>query len=229
VQNSGVVAPGTSSGVGTSIGALAVNGNYTQTSGGKLQIELGGTSPGTQFDQLLVTGSVALDGALKVSLVNGFAPAAGNSFNILDFTSLSGTFGTVDLPTMNGRIVWDSSHLYESGALGGTLVVLNTYYAGDFNRDGHVNAGDIAFAMAALTDTFNYQTSYGLTDPTLYEEVTDVNGDGTFTVADLQFLLTMLKTGKGSSNPVPEPPNWVLVSLALAMIPGIRFSARCVR
>jgi T5SS/PEP-CTERM-associated repeat protein len=219
VQNGGLVVP---SGSSSPEGALHINGNFTQTAAGNLQIEIGGTAAGSQYDQLLVTGSVALDGMLQVSLVNGFAPVAGNSFNILDFTSLSGTFGTVDLPTMNGRIVWDSSHLYDSGALGGTLSVVATYYAGDFNRDGHVNAADILLAMAALTDTPDYQTGHGLTDPTLFGMVADVNGDGSFNNGDLQALLDDLNSGGGSSDPVPEPASGLLAagSMMLMLLRG---------
>ena len=68
VTNHGALSPGEST------GALHINGNYTQTSTGKLQIEIGGTTPGIEYDQLLVTGGVALDGTLGVSLINTFAP-----------------------------------------------------------------------------------------------------------------------------------------------------------
>ena len=58
---------------GASPGTITVNGNYTQTSAGVMKIELGGAPPGTQFDQLNVTGTASLDGALNVSLINGFS------------------------------------------------------------------------------------------------------------------------------------------------------------
>ena len=51
---SGQVNPG---GVGSS-GVLTIVGNYTQTANGVLNIELGGPTPATQFDQLKVSGSV---------------------------------------------------------------------------------------------------------------------------------------------------------------------------
>ena len=49
VVNSGIVFPG--SGAGT--GILSIDGNYAQTSAGFLQIELGGTTAGTEYNQLL--------------------------------------------------------------------------------------------------------------------------------------------------------------------------------
>ncbi len=110
--------------------------------------------------------------------------------------------------------MWDSSQLYTSGVLS----VVATYYAGDFNRDRHVDAGDIALAMAALTDTPDYQSAHGLTDPALFSKVADVNGDGSFTNADLQYLLTTLKSGGGSNNSVPEPASLVLSGLGALVI-----------
>ena len=65
VSNGGTVAPGLSPGI------LNVVGNYSQTAAGKLAIELNGTTVGTQYDQLNVTGTVALAGTLAIT--TGFA------------------------------------------------------------------------------------------------------------------------------------------------------------
>ena len=60
-------------------------------------MELGGTTAGSQYDQLNVTGSVTLSGAtLTVSLINGFNPVTGNSFTIINndgTDAVSGQFG----------------------------------------------------------------------------------------------------------------------------------------
>ena len=52
--------------------------------GGTLDFELGATS-----DRLIVNGIASLAGNLNASLLGGFTPTAGNSFNILDWTSLA--------------------------------------------------------------------------------------------------------------------------------------------
>ncbi len=90
VVNGGTIAPG-NAGAGT----IAITGNYTQTSGGALNLELGGTTPGAQFDVLTVSGSATLNGTLSLALINGFAPAPANVFQVLSCNSLSGTFSTL--------------------------------------------------------------------------------------------------------------------------------------
>jgi hypothetical protein len=90
-----------------------------------------------------------------------------------------------------------------------------TYQAGDFNLDGHVNAADILPMELALTNLSSYKATYapGILDSQL-ALIDDVNGDGKFTVADLQKLLINLKNGGGSADPVPEPSTFVLAVLA---------------
>ncbi len=78
----------------TLTGQLTVTGNYTQTSGGVLNVTLGGLQAGTQYGQLAVTGSGSLNGALNVALAPGFTPALGNSFQILTFAALTGYFSS---------------------------------------------------------------------------------------------------------------------------------------
>jgi autotransporter-associated beta strand protein len=92
-HNDGLITPGTSAGM------LAVQGVYTQSEIGSLGIEIGGTTAGTQYDRLAVAGTAALDGALNVTLINGFNPAVGSTFDILTAGSLAGTFTTVNLPS----------------------------------------------------------------------------------------------------------------------------------
>ena len=61
-------------------------------------VELGGTTPGTQHDQLVVNGTATLGGTLKVSFTGGFTPSLGDTFTILTATSVTGTFAAVEEP-----------------------------------------------------------------------------------------------------------------------------------
>jgi hypothetical protein len=80
---------------GSPLGALQVIGNVPNSTMAQVNIELGGTVPGVSFDQLRVTGAATLRGALNISVVNGFQPAVGTSFEILNYASHSGTFDNI--------------------------------------------------------------------------------------------------------------------------------------
>jgi fibronectin-binding autotransporter adhesin len=73
-------------------GTLTINGDYTQTSAGKLIINLAG---GTQFDQLDVDDDALLGGTLKIGLISGFVPNIGDTFSVINAGSISGTFANV--------------------------------------------------------------------------------------------------------------------------------------
>jgi hypothetical protein len=104
VSNYGIMGPGSSPGV------LAINGNYTQ-SYGTLDIELAGHLQGFEYDLLSITGTATLDGTLTVSLLDSFLPGFGNSFSILEAASgVSGTFGTLDLPSLGGGLGWEVAY-----------------------------------------------------------------------------------------------------------------------
>ncbi len=107
---------------GDSPGVLTMQGNYTQLPGGTFLAEIAGLAPGTQYDQLLVSGTAALDGTLDVDLLNGFVVQVGDSFVLMTFGSESGQFSTLDLPTLPRYEQWLLS--YSANDL--TLSVLGT-------------------------------------------------------------------------------------------------------
>src|SRR4029077_15811214 len=80
---------------------------------------------------------------------------------------------------------------------------------GDVNRDGHLDAKDLAAMQSAVADPEDYAASLGLTTSQL-NLVGDINGDGVFNSADVQKLINTLKTGGGSES-VPEPSTFVLL------------------
>lgn len=60
----------------------------------RLLFEIGGPSPGTDFDVVHITGDYAnLNGTLELSSLNGFVPSPGQSFNILHFAEGVGATG----------------------------------------------------------------------------------------------------------------------------------------
>jgi hypothetical protein len=80
-------------------GLLVVTGDFTQTAAGVLYVQIGGRTAGVDYDQLAVAGRATLNGTLAVALVNDFVPMPGDTFTVLTFGSLAGTFPVVTLFT----------------------------------------------------------------------------------------------------------------------------------
>ena len=80
-------------------GILVANGGYNSTGGALLNCALGGTTPGTGYGRLQVFGTVTLNGALGVSLANGFLPTTNDTFTVLTATTRSGTFANFYFPS----------------------------------------------------------------------------------------------------------------------------------
>jgi hypothetical protein len=127
-NSGGTLAPG------APVGTTTVTGNYAQNSGA-LQIELASPS---SFDRLVVDGDLTPGGTLSVSLLNGYSPAAGATFDILNWATLTGTFSTLQLPPLSGSLTWNTTALYTDGV----LTVAAAGLAGDYNFNGTVDAAD---------------------------------------------------------------------------------------
>ena len=79
-----------------------------------LETELDGNA-GTS-DLVDVSGTLTLAGWLKVSMIGG-ALVTGDSFDILNWGELLGTFDEVFLPDLRGSMEWDTSMLYVDGTI----------------------------------------------------------------------------------------------------------------
>lgn len=102
VLNQGTIEPG------LRIGSVKVQ-SYHQAASGILAIDLGGTAAESQYDQVFVNGAVQLDGTLRVSLLNGFLPALGNSFTVLSAGGIAGDFANYELPQLDEALSWQVS------------------------------------------------------------------------------------------------------------------------
>jgi hypothetical protein len=81
---------------GLSPGTLTINGNYTQLPSGVFNIEIGGYTAETDYDQVIINGDAVIDGELNVSLINNFEPIFGDEFDIIKFNSGTGHFSEVN-------------------------------------------------------------------------------------------------------------------------------------
>jgi len=97
--NYGTLAPGTSAGI------LTINGDHTMDPSARLEIEIGGTGP-DMFDKLIINGQLNAGGEIYATLIDGYEPQIGHSFEIMTFASLTGFFGPVILPPLPDGMIW---------------------------------------------------------------------------------------------------------------------------
>ena len=205
---------------GASPAASSIIGNYVQNPAGKLTMELGGTTPGTQYDKLSITGDATLNGALQVSLINGFAPQLGNQFELLlTAGDLDGTFNTMLLPALPGGLRWRLAYsptklrLSVAPGTGAAIVTI----PGDYNQNGVVDAADFVLWR-------NTKGSANLA----------ADGDENGSVDDGDYLVWRSNvghtapasgsgSGSGSSINAPEPSSLLLFA-SLLLLSGSRAS-----
>jgi hypothetical protein len=111
VFNGGTVAPGLSP------GTLTVAGNYAQTAAGTLAIEINGLTAGSQYDQLVVNGTVALAGGLSVA--SGFTPSQGDGFLVI-VNDVADAVGGNFQSLPESAVVTGGAERYRISYLGGT-------------------------------------------------------------------------------------------------------------
>ncbi|WP_279387970.1 choice-of-anchor U domain-containing protein [Thiobaca trueperi] len=105
---------GATGGVGTT-GSVAT-GALTIAAGGTLAAEINGTTAGTGYDQMNVTGAVNVSGA-TLALTLGFTPAAGNSFILINNDSTDAMTGAFSTVTVGGTPVTVTSNRFTTGGL----------------------------------------------------------------------------------------------------------------
>ena len=120
---------------GASPALVNLEGSAKFAASNALFVQLGGLTPGDEFDVLDIGGSADLGGTLDVSLLGGFTPAAGERFDILTATAVQGTFATKLLPTLTGGLQW----FVDYQTSGVSLLVSR---AGDFDLDSDVDGAD---------------------------------------------------------------------------------------
>lgn len=194
LTNAGTLSPGSSP------GTITIDGDFTQESTGTLAIELGGTTSGTQYDQLVVTGEAVLDGTLDVSLYNEFSPSLGESFTILTYTSHTGSFDTLNLPTLGLGLAWKIA--YESTAVTLTVVESGGSISGEVTYTGDEGYNPISVGLFLNPNNA----------PVVTDEVTSGTGIYSYSfvgIPDGTYYIGALMDLNGNDQPDPgEPFSW---------------------
>jgi T5SS/PEP-CTERM-associated repeat protein len=209
--NGGLVVPGllmlpTSN---TSIGSLAIAGNYLQAPTGKIQMELAGTTLG-QWDTIAISGgSATLDGTLEVLLDapggTPFVPQLDDTFEVLTATDgLTGTFINPILPALNAGLGW----LIDYGPAEVKLTVISQLEA-DFDYNGTVGSADLALWDEHFGDATGAVKATGDAD-------LDGDTDGSdFMIWQQQFGSSALPASSPAVTAIPEPVSIWLVAMGL--------------
>jgi hypothetical protein len=158
---------------GDSPAAIDFGGDLVFGAANLLEIEIGGTAPGTQHDRLNVAGALATGGTLALLPVGAFAPALGQSFALLTYGSRSGEFAFVSGVQQPGGL--DLALRYDAGA-----AVVRAVKRGDVNGDGFLTPADAAIVAANLALA---TTAYGFGD---------VDGSGSVDATDQQIVAEAL-------------------------------------
>jgi hypothetical protein len=138
----GIISPGGDFAAGT----LTVRGNFINDAQGIVNIDIGGTNPGSGYDQLSVSGRITLNGGTaNVTVLDSYAFTDGDTFNVL--VSPAGTL-TGDFATYN---VFNLDPNYQlTHAVNGGSLVLTVSALGDSPETGRVRSGGNLLAEAAL-------------------------------------------------------------------------------
>lgn len=129
-------------------GSGSVTGALTLQAGAQVSLKIGGTVKGQSYEFIKTSGNLALDGTLDITFANGFAPAPGDRFDVLDFKSRAGAFNFLKLPALQSSgIQWDASAFAKSGTL---AVILKPELPGNYT--GLIKATPAEFATSGLID-----------------------------------------------------------------------------
>ena len=200
LNSSGAVSPGNSA------GTLTVGGNVVLDSTASLTIEIGGLTSGA-FDLLDIGGSATLAGSLDLSIIDSFSPTLGDTFQILNATSLGGsTFDSVTGTDIGGGLALDVIYNASSVVL---QVISGGGIPGDLNGDGFVGLDDLDIILSNWNQ--NVPPANALADP---------SGDGFVGLDDLDIVLNNWNAGTPpAAAAVPEPATLALLALGgLAML-----------
>ena len=187
---------------GTANHALVIGGNLVMSAGSEIIMQIGGLQRGIQFDSINVANTLTAAGRLKVTLVNGYQPQPGDSFDLFD-GNLAGTFDVIAVPQLAPDLTWDTSDLMTTGVLrvvsnamrpieewrndhfGSPLNTGDGANNCDFDHDGWANLMEYAFGgdptvadAAILVPT----VVGGPADPSISFRCDEACGDLTYTV-----------------------------------------------
>ena len=190
---------------GNSPAVVSFDGGFGVASTGTVQIELGGATPGSQHDQLVVAGDAQLGGTLELVLINGYTPTLGSTFTVLTSAGLNGTsFDTILGDALGGGLALQVSYTSTD-----VIVTAVTALAGDTDLDGDIDDSDLGTSFANYTGPVGAAGGKSLAQG-------DTDGDGDVDDSDLGTSFSGYTGPLGPTN-VPEPASLVILAGLLGL------------
>jgi hypothetical protein len=180
--------------VGTG-GRIEFANGFEQAASGVFRVELSsGVDSGA--GRIAVTGDASLGGSLVLDPVNGFTPDWGDAWTVATYTTRTGDFDTVDVPTLtNADYRWWSE-------VNATNYRLGVRHFADLNYDGTINFNDLNTVLS------NFGTMV------MDFRLGDTNDDGLVNFTDLNAILSNF--GLSAPRAVPTPGAAALLAFGLA-------------
>src|SRR5262249_36975479 len=112
----------------------------TSTSVTNIEVQAPGTTAGTDYDRINVTGAVTFDGTLNVTHLGGFLPTTNQQFQIISYGSRVGTtdFATTNVPLGSTYTkTFNATNLTLTATSAVAVNSWNTDSSGDWNTAGN--------------------------------------------------------------------------------------------
>lgn len=194
--------------------ATVYYGSTSYGATGKLVAEIGGNTPGSDYDQQLYSGTADLGGTLDIELLNGFAPSLGDTFALI--SAAGGVHGMFTAQT-NAPLpeFWFWQLAYGPNDLKATLVSSRPWHNSlkkldvvgttGLSPDGRVLPADALAVINYINASFPTQVpavgvTFALGKISTYGGplgYLDTNGDGNVTASDALDVINVINAGLG--------------------------------
>ncbi|WP_310452564.1 filamentous hemagglutinin N-terminal domain-containing protein, partial [Sulfuritalea sp.] len=132
LTNNGTISPGVGAG---NTATLSITGNLLLGGSSVVEADIGGTTAGSQYDQISLSGNLTLGGDIRYQAVGGFTGGSGNSFALINPAGTNS--GTANVTTLASN----PAFVFGSTTASGTLTIAGLMNFWTLAGDGNWSTG----------------------------------------------------------------------------------------